>query len=238
MKLPQISQPIYEVPLLSVKDPVKFRPFTVREEKIMMMAVEARDLETTVNALKQIINNCAVTELNPEDLAMVDMETFFLHLRARSVGEIGNQFYKCKNVVSGKECGMLIDVPINFLQVPIINKDVPKNITLTDNLGVKMKYPSLSLAKKVANVPLPELEVTIAALCIDEVYDREQVIKASDCTQDELVEFVLKLPTDKYELIKDFCTAVPKNCLVVKKKCVKCDFDHTFTLEGIQDFFG
>lgn len=242
MKLPEIQHPVYEVPLLSRTKPVRYRPFTVREEKIMMMALEGGDMESIVNALKQIIVNCAIEELDVESLPMVDIETMFLHLRARSIGEVGSQFFKCKNEVEVqgtglKECGMLIEIPVKFLEVPVINKDHNPDIRFNDDLGVKMKYPTLGLTRMLTTIEPEDLEVTVVANCIDTIYTKDEVFKAENATAEELMEFVLKLPTDKYELIKDFAFNTPRNQLTVEKKCVKCGFDHKITLEGIQDFF-
>lgn len=239
MKLPELKHPIYDAPLLSYKTPVKFRPFTVREEMIMRMAVEAKDFDSTVSALKQVVNNTLVTEVDVGEMPIVDMETLFLHLRARSLGEEGSQFFKCKNEVSeDKSCGMLIEVPIKYLEIPIINKTTERNIKFTDELAVKMKFLSYDGAALIAKARPEEMEVVMVANCIDAIYSLDEVFKASDATQEELIDFVLKLPTDKYELMRNFCTAAPKNQLIVKKACPRCEYEHTFTLEGIQDFFG
>jgi hypothetical protein len=243
MKLPEMKHPQYEVQLLSYPNPIKYRPFTVREEMILRMAVEAKDLDSTVNALKQVVENCLVSEIDVDNMAIVDMETLFLHLRARSIGETGSQFFKCKNEVTTtegqkKECGMLLEVPIKYLEVPVINNNAERNIKFSDDMGVTMKFPSYKVAKELINLEQEEAEVTLVALCIDKIFSSEEVFNADDCTLEELVEFVLKLHTDKYEKMKEFCFNAPKNQLTVQKKCARCEYEHSFTLEGIQDFFG
>ena len=243
MKLPEIKLPLYEVKILSKKEPIKFRPFTVREEQIMRMAVESSDINSILLSLKQVINNCVIDDIDVDDMAMVDMETIFLHLRARSIGETGSQYFKCKNeitLVDGtkKECGMLIEVPINFLEVPVINAGIDSKLQLDEDLGVKMKYPTVALAGIIGSVKDPHsLEITMIANCIDLIYTKTEVYSASDCTQEELVDFLLKLPTPKYDVIKQFCEKAPKTQLIVEKDCGKCGWHHTFTLEGIYDFF-
>jgi len=246
MKLPELSQPHYEVKLLSYSKPITFRPFTVREEMIMRMAVEAKDLNSTTAALKQVINNCLVTEgINVDDMAIVDMETFFFHLRARSIGETGSQFFKCKNEVTvqteegevEKECGFLMEVPVNYLEVPVINKEIERNIKFNDELGVIMKFPTYSIANELIKSLPEEVEVRLVAGCIEKVFTNQEVFNASDCTQQELIDFVLNLPTDKYERMRDFCVNAPKNQLIVKQQCSRCGYEHNLTLEGIQDFF-
>ncbi len=242
MLLPEMQYPLYECKILSQDKPIQFRPFTVREEKIMRMGLEGGSIDSILGALKQIINNCVTEPLDTDNLAVVDMETLFLHLRARSMGEMGNQYFKCKNEIivedkGQKECGMLIDIPINFLQVPIINTDRSREIRFGDEMGVRMKYPTLGLTKMLADVEEEDIETTIVANCIDVIYTKKEVFYAKDATPDELMEFVLKLPTDKYELLKEFSLNTPRTQLIVEQKCMKCGYDHKITLEGIQDFF-
>jgi len=245
MKLPQQTYPIYEVKLVGQKDPIKFRPFTVREEKLLLMAASAGEIDTIVNSLKQIINNCVIGDFDVDNMPMIDLEVIFCHLRARSVGEVSQQVYKCKNelpdqsvIDTKKTCGMLIQVPINYLQIPIINLDTEKHIKLTDEIGVKMKFPTYSLIQRLTKLKEDDdLELIIAAGCLDLIYDKDAIYKASDCTEDELVLFLQGLMGDKYQKIKEFVDKIPQSKLVVEKDCPKCGFHHTFTLEGLEDFF-
>jgi len=212
------------------------------------MGLESGDLTSIVSALKQIISNCVLEPIDADSMAMVDMEILFLNLRARSMGEVGNQFFKCKNEITIvdptdpektilKECKMLIDIPVEFLKIPVINTDRPKDIRLADDLGVKMKYPTFALTQLVTTLEPDDIEVTVVANCIESIYTKDEVFNSKDAKQEELINFVLNLPTDKYELIKDFALNTPRNQLIVNKKCTKCGYDHTITLEGIQDFF-
>jgi len=243
MKLPQISYPTYEVKVLSRKKPVEIRPFTVREEKLMLMAHEAKDIESTIRSIKQIIQNCVLDpEYDVANMAMIDMEVLFLHLRAHSVGERDKTYFKCTNQVEGtngmlQDCGMLLDVEIDFLHIPVINADLDKTIQLTDKIGVVMKYPSFTLIEKLAEIQPEDVEYSVAALCLEKIYDENSVYEAKDCTYEELIAFVDQLPGDKYEKIKKFIDNVPKTSLNTTKDCVKCGFHHVFKLEGLDDFF-
>jgi hypothetical protein len=250
MALPKLQYPVYEVQLLSQTTPTNFRPFTVREEKLLLMAAEAKDLESTIQAMKQIITNCVVSALDIDNLPMIDMETLFLHLRARSIGEQGKTYFTCKNEIKEggqigdvvvpiiyKECGMPLEVSVDFLQIPMINTDRDKHIKFDEKVGVKMKYPSFSLFKDLKDIPAKDMEMAIAASCLDIIYDEDSVHQASDCTGDELIQFLFDLPGDKYELVRQFMENTPKHQLVTKKVCPKCGWDHTLTLEGIVDFF-
>src|ERR1700732_2239789 len=105
MKLPEIFQPTYEVTLLSQEKPVHFRPFLVREQKIMMMAAESKEIDSVIRAIKQVIQNCVTEPLNIDELPLADLETMFIHLRAKSMGEIMSLYFKCTNKIQ------LPDVP-------------------------------------------------------------------------------------------------------------------------------
>ncbi len=236
MQLPKIDVPIYEVQLLSREQPVKFRPFLVKEQKIMLMAVEAKDMNNTMKAIKQIINNCVIDEIDADELPLADIETLFLHLRARSMGEVLNLFFKCTNVFEEKQCGMLIEVPVNLLQIPQINKDTPKNIMINDSIGVIMKYPSLGIVDNLLKMN-SEVMVTVVAGCIDQVFDGESVYYAKDSTPEEMVNFVEGIPAEKFALIENFIDKVPRSVYTTNQKCVKCGFEHEFKLEGLSDFF-
>ena len=240
MQLPKIDVPIYEVQLLSREQPVKYRPFLVKEQKIMLMAVEAKDMNNTMKAIKQIITNCVIDPIDVDELPLADIETLFLHLRARSMGEVLNLFFKCTNKIGdvGLEvpCGMLIEVPVNLLQVPQINKDTPKKIMISDDVGVIMKYPALSIVDNLMKMN-SEVMVTVAAYCIDQVFDGENVYYAKDSTPEEMITFVENLPAEKFALIEDFIDKVPRSVYKTNQKCVKCGFEHEFVLEGLSDFF-
>jgi hypothetical protein len=266
MKLPQIAYPIYDVQLLSQKDPIKIRPFTVREEKLMLMAVSAGDIGTTTESLKQIISNCVIGEFNVDQMAMIDLEMIFLALRARSIGERGTTHFQCKNKVVKKpkpvkvmsngvmtlvdapppdpsappemvDCGMVLDVPVDFLNIPVVNKDTQLQIKFTDDIGVRMKFPTFDLFRKLQGVPENDVELVVASNCLDVIYDKDSAYPASDCTEQELKEFLLALPGDKYEKIREFIKNAPQTRLETGIKCAKCGYDHKIVLEGIQDFF-
>jgi T4 bacteriophage base plate protein len=266
-KLPQINYPIYTVQLLSQKEPVQVRPFTVREEKLLLMAVSAADLVTTTDALKQIISNCVIGEgFDINNMAMIDMETIFLNLRARSIGEKGITYFKCQNLVPFKpkptrtmsngvmmlveapppnpdappqmvECGMVLDVPVDFLNVPVLNKDTQLQIKFTEDVGVKMRFPTFDLFRKLNDVPEQDVEMVMVANCLDIIYDKDNAHNAQECTDDELKEFLLNLPGDKYEMLREFIKHVPQTHQESNIVCTKCKYDHKIVLEGLQDFF-
>ena len=240
MMLPTLEYPIFEVNLLSIGK-VKFRPFLVKEQKLLLMAVEAKDAKTTIDTIKQIVQNCLINpvDVDVDALPLVDLEILFMNLRARSMGEVMNVFYECENQITetGK-CGMIIEVGVNLLEVPVVNKDLDKKLIFSEDIGVVMKYPSFDLMSRfIKDDENTEAEYIIAANCIDYIYDKDNVYKASDAKEEELISFIDNLPDDKYQLIKNFIENSPVSKIEIEKKCPKCGYDHKFKLEGLNDFF-
>jgi len=254
MQLPILEHPTHTVSLLSIKEPVKIRPFLVKEQKLLLQAVEAKDIDTTIKAVKQVITNCVLDPISVEELPLVDLETLFLNLRARSLGEVLNLYFKCTNPVidynepitmtsntgpirNSKPCGMIIEVPVNLLQVPIVNKDVSRKIMITDKVGLMMNFPSIDMIDKLIKAKSSDVMFSVIASCIETIFDAQNVYKAKDATFDEVVKFVEELPAEKFEALEAFIDNVPKSRFETKKKCTKCGYEHDFVLEGLSDFF-
>ena len=243
MQLPKIDYPIYEVQLLSQSNPIRFRPFLVKEQKIMLMAVEANDVDNTLKAIKQVIGNCVLDPINVDDLPLADIETLFINLRARSMGEILNLYFKCTNKVGSvgleMSCNMVIEVPVDLLKVPQINGNISKKIMLSDTVGLMMKYPSLNSIKQLIDVGGSEVDsvINVMASCIETIYDGDNVYETKDSTAEEVLAFIENLPGDKFELLENFVTNLPKSRFESKQTCPKCKYEHNFVLEGLSDFF-
>ena len=237
MALPILEYPTYEIELTS-RGKTKFRPFLVKEQKMLMMAVEAKDLEASVKAIKQCIASCVLEEIDVDSLPMVDLELLFVNLRARSMGEIMDVYYKCTNLVEDKPCNMVMDVSVNLLEVKPTEIKSDGKIPLSDKIGVKMHYPSFDLLDLLIRAENnTEAEFIVIAGCIDYIYDANQVYPAKDATPEEIQNFVTTLPTEKYELLKNYVTSAPKVRKEIDHKCPKCHYEHKMVLEGIQDFF-
>lgn len=140
--LPKIDVPIYTIKLLSNKKELRFRPFSVKEEKLFLMANESEELDTVVDTIKQILTNCIIDEFDVESLPMFDLEYLFLNIRARSISEIVDLKYKCNNKVtdeSGEEktCGNIVEIQLNVLEIePEKNESHTNKIEITDKLGI------------------------------------------------------------------------------------------------------
>ena len=171
------------------------------------MANEGGDLESIIGAIKQVVNNCIVDDIDISTLPVFDIENIFLNLRARSVGEQISLKYRCNNDVTDAEgthkCGNLVPIEFNLLEVelPKMPKDNGK-IMITDKLGIMMKYPSLSLLETYSEVTTIEAVLDLAIGCIDFIYDGEQIYYAKDSTREELKEFVDNLQQKRIDEIQ------------------------------------
>lgn len=209
------------------------------------MAMESEDSKAIVLAIKQILNNCCVTEIDVESLPILDFEYFFLHLRARSVGEIIDLEYKCNNDVKEEEgktskCGNKIKFSFNALEVEPDLSDAPNNkIQLTPKLGVCMKYPEFRSLEDVGEekVAVSEFVAKTVSASIDYIYDEENIYYAKDATQEELIDFIDSLTREQFALIQDFFEKIPKLKKKLDFKCTKCGYNEEVEIAGIQSFF-
>lgn len=239
-KLPVIDFPTYDVELIS-RGKTKFRPFLVREQKILMMAMESKEFDSVIGAVKQIIKNCLLDQtINVDDLPMADMEILFLNIRAKSMGEVLQLYYKCNNtegMIDKKSCGMVLDIEVNVLETEPLNV-LPKNIILTDNIMVEMRYPTFQLLSQLDNAKdFLGAEMIVVAGCMDKIYHNGEITEIDKGTQEEVMEFLSDLPVEKYESMRDWVKASPKITKNVTTSCPKCSKVHNIKLEGLADFF-
>ena len=245
MALPKIDVPTYETKLISSGKIVKYRPFLVKEQKLFLMAAQSTDEKETVDVVKQVLNNCILSDIDVDDLPTFDLEHLFMQLRARSVGEVVNLKYNCNNTVKDdkgeeKTCGSLVKFDLNILDIkPIIDEKHSSKIEISDKLGIVMKYPTLSLIKDVGNLANEDVDTVLNVIisCIDYIYDAEQMYYAKDSTKEELLEFIENLQQEDMEKIQVFFTTMPKIAKELDFKCKKCGYEETITVQGIQNFF-
>ena len=240
MALPKIDAPTYELTLPLSNKKIKFRPFLVKEQRNLLMALESDDSETIENNIKQVLINCTLTDaIDFEILPIIDIEYYFLNLRARSVGEVVENRYKCNNIVEDRECGNLMDVQVNILDIKVEkNDDIKDVIQITDKLSVKLKYPEFSLLKRASkSESTTQLAFDVIAESIEYIYDGEQFYYASETDPAELIEFVESLSQAQFEKLEEFFTNLPKLNKTIDSKCSKCGFDHKIDVEGLESFF-
>ena len=245
MALPKIDVPTYETTLISSGKKVKYRPFLVKEQKLFLMASQSSDEKETIDVVKQVLNNCIISDIDVDDLPTFDLEHLFMQLRARSVGEVVNLKYNCNNTVKDdkgedKTCGGLVKFDLNILDIkPTIDADHNSKIEITDKLGIVMKYPTLGMVKNFDNLQSESIDTIMDVIvnCIDFIYDDEQMYYAKDSTKEELMEFVDNLQQDDLEKIQKFFTTMPKISKPLDFKCGKCGYEEKIVVEGIQNFF-
>lgn len=245
MALPKIDTPIYEIDLPLSKQHIRFRPFLVKEQKNLFMALEADDAETITNNIRQVLNNCTLTEgVNIDELPLIDVEYYFLNLRGRSVGEVVEAKYRCNNDVDDgqggtKECNNIMETQVNVLEIGV---EIPENsndlIKITDTIAVKMKYPSfnsIQMAAKTEKIENIALEMVIDS--IDIIYDGQQAFYAKDSSREEILQFLESLTQPQFEKIEEFFASSPKLNKTIDLKCSKCGFQHKIFFEGLESFF-
>jgi hypothetical protein len=242
--LPKIDVPIYDLVLPLSKKKIKYRPFLVKEEKILMMAMESEDEDSVMNAIKQIANNCCLEDIIVEDIPMVDLEYYFLHLRARSVGEVAELQYKCNNKVKDdageeKTCNHLVKFDVNIFEIePKKNPEHTNKIELSDELGMVMRYPSLKSIGDISDSAESEKITSILIACIEYIYDKDNIYYRKDIDDSELIEFVDSMTREQFLKVQTFFDTMPKLTKDLEFKCGKCGYTEKIEVEGIQNFFG
>ncbi len=245
MSLPKIDVPVYSTKLISTGKTVKYRAFTVKEEKLFLMANESEEVDTVIDTIKQVLNNCIMTKgINVEELPLFDIEYLFLKLRAVSVGEVVNLRYKCNNILpklegeEEKKCNHIVEIDLNLNEITPESVKIDKTIQITDTMGVTMKYPTFDLLKEFdANQEVDSI-IKMTVKCIDFIYDKDNVYYAKDAKEEELIDFVESMQTKDLEKLKDFFSSMPKLKKQLDFNCVKCGYQEKIELEGIQNFFG
>lgn len=245
MSLPKIDVPVYSTKLISTGKTVKYRAFTVKEEKLFLMANESEEVDTVIDTIKQVLNNCIMTKgINVEELPLFDIEYLFLKLRAVSVGEVVNLRYKCNNILpklddeEEKKCNHIVEIDLNLNEITPESVKIDKTIQITDAMGVTMKYPTFDLLKEFdANQEVDSI-IKMTVKCIDFIYDKDNVYYAKDAKEEELIDFVESMQTKDLEKLKDFFSSMPKLKKQLDFNCVKCGYQEKIELEGIQNFFG
>ena len=241
MSLPKLEVPTYELELPLSKKTIKFRPYLIKEQKALMMALESSDAKTIQHNVREILNVCTLSkDVDIDELPIVDIEYYFLNLRAKSVGEISETKYRCNNEVDEKVCGNLMEAKVDLTQIkPVQTEYVDPEIKLTDKIIVKMKYPPFKLIKdSVELTDIVEVTFNMLAQSIESIYDGEQFHYAKEVPVNELVEFIEQLNQEQFEKLENFFNSIPKLSKKIEMKCSKCGFEHHLDVEGLESFFG
>lgn len=242
MPLPKLNHPIFEVYLKSLDRKVKFRPFLVKEEKLLLMAKETEDLNDVVKTIKQIISNCVLEEIDVDKLPTFDIEMFFINLRIQSVGETAEMVYTCNNIVGegehAGECGNRIDFLLDIRNVKYTEEVGHSNIVkLSETAGMKFNYPTLAFDESVLDAGMEDGGFKFVTEYLDYIYDSEQIYKKQDISEEELKEFFDNLSMEQVKGVRNFFTTSPKVMLEQDVSCPKCGHLHHLNVEGLLNFF-
>ena len=240
MPLPKINTPTYELTLPSNGKKIKYRPFLVREEKILIMALETEDQKQITDAVVQILDACIMTRgIKIKTLATFDIEYIFLNVRSKSVGETINV-----NIICPDDEKTSVEVPIDLDSIKVKkDKNHSNIIKLDDNLSLKLKYPSMNQFIESNFESTNETNETIGntmqviTSCIDMIYNEEESWNASESTPKELEEFIDQLNTKQFKTIEKFFDTMPKLSHKIKVKNPKTEVESTVILEGLAAFF-
>ena len=242
MPLPRIATPTYELDLPSTGKIIKYRPFLVKEEKILILALETQDPKQITLAIKSVLKDCILTKgIKVEDLPSFDIEYIFLNVRGKSVGESIELIITCSD-------DGVTEVPVK-IYVDEINviKDLnhTSEIKIDDKIVIKMKYPSLDqFIKNNFDFTVQESQSTIErsfdiiSNCIEAVYTEEESWAASDCTKKELIDFIETMNSSQFKKIEEFFETMPKLTHTFTVINPKTKQENTVTLEGLTSFFG
>ena len=239
MPLPTISTPTYELTLPSSGKKIKYRPFLVREEKVLIMALESEDTKQITNSVIDILNSCILSKgIKLETLATFDIEYLFLNIRSKSVGETIDV-----NIVCPDDNKTQVAVTVDVDSIKIKKDRKHKNvIKLDDNLSLKLKYPSMTQfidSNFESKIDESEVKSTLDMIisCIDVIFNEEESWPASESTPKELEDFIDQLNTKQFKLIEDFFATMPKLNHTIKVKNPNTGVESEVRLEGLAAFF-
>jgi len=239
MPLPKISAPTYELVLPSSNKKIRYRPFLVREEKILIMALESEDTKQITEAIKTVIHNCVITRgVKVDKMSTFDIEYLFLNVRGKSVGETVEVNVTCPDDGQTK---VPVEIDIDAIRI----QKNPKHtniIKLDDNLSVQMNYPSLdqfietNFETDSQNTQVDQ-SLNVIMSCINQVYNEEESWSGSDCTKKELKEFVESMNSKQFKDIETFFETMPKLSHTVKVKNPNTKVESEVVIEGLASFF-
>ena len=232
MALPKINTPFYELTLPSSGETVKYRPFLVKEEKILLMAMEGGKQKEISNALRQIITNCTDGAVQVDKIPMFDVVYIFLQLRIKSVEDVANVNLKCGKCGAGE---VAAKIDLTKVQVEFTEEKQEFKVQLTSDIGLTLKYPTLDMVGTDEDLETAEQMFDLICRCVESIYDEEQVY--NDFSQKEVNEFLEELPQEHFKKISTFFENMPKLKHTVKFTCPDCKKKNSYTLSGLQDFF-
>lgn len=237
--LPKIDVPVYTVSIPSSSKEIKVRPFTVKEEKLLLLAAESDSPDDIINTVKQVINNCIIRgEFDVDRAPFFDVDYLFIFLRAKSIGESVEVWLTCNNKVEDHVCGARFASKLDISNTEIIfNEDISETIKLDKVSGVRMKYPSYAIIKKLDKVPEIEKKTKVIVNSIEHIFDKNGVYSSKDYSSRQLEDFVGNLTEENYKKLEAFVDGFPAFVVRINEDCPKCGFHHEVRYSDFMDFF-
>jgi hypothetical protein len=235
MTLPTIVTPTYNLIIPSNNKSIKYRPFLVKEEKLLLMAKETDSILDNIDTIKQIIENCIITNINVNTLSTFDIEYIFIQLRSKSVGNIIilNYEHDCPINKDQKEIKFNIDLD----KVTVENNNTNNTIKINDNISIVMKYPTFNTLENIDVNNNIISDINILANSIDYITDGNTKHDSADYTHDDIIDFLEALTSKQLKSIYDFFDNIPTTEYNTNIKCQNCDFNKDIKITGITDFF-
>tara|TARA_B100000287_G_scaffold13648_1_gene13810 strand:- start:975 stop:1688 length:714 start_codon:yes stop_codon:yes gene_type:complete len=237
MALPQIALPTYELELPSNGKKVKYRPFVVKEEKLLLLALDSKDDKEIERAIKNLLKSCIQSRIKVDDLPIFDLEYLFLNIRAVSVGEDIEMNITCRDDEKTQ-----VKYNFNIAEVRIYRPEGHTNkIKLSDEMGLVMKYPGFDQfvsGSIVGSDVTPEGVIEVIADCIDQIYDGEDVYDSTTTTRKEFIQFVEGLTNKQFEDVQDFFESAPRLEHRFKITNPNTGIENEYVIRGLQNFFG
>ena len=237
MALPKLDVPIYELTVPSTDEKIKYRPFLIKEEKILLIAMESGENEDVIQAVKQIVSECTFNKLKLGSMPMFDVEYIFLQIRSKSVGEVSKLKVLCQD---DGETYANVEVDLTEIEVQV-NDDHTNKIELTDEMGVIMRYPTIDSFSTagISDITADNM-LDVIVTCIDKIYDKkgEDVYDSKDSSQKELMDFVEGMNTQQFQDVQAFFDSMPKLRHEITVVNPKTKVENVVALSGLNDFFG
>ena len=237
MALPKLTTPTYELEIPSTDEKIKYRPFLVKEEKILMLAMESKETKDITQAVKDIVSECTFNKVDISNMPMFDVEYIFLNIRSKSVGEVSKLKILCQD--DGKTYA---DVELDLNEVKVqVGDDHTNKIELTEDMGLIMKYPTIDSFSETGIRDInPSNMLDVISTCILQIYEKkgEKTYDPKDQTKKELTEFIEQLNTKQFKDVQKFFETMPKLKHEITVKNPKTKKENKVTLTGLNDFFG
>ena len=237
MALPQVALPTYELEIPSNGKKIKYRPFVVKEEKLLLLAMESQDDKQIEDAMRQLLKGCIQSRVKIDDLAIFDLEYIFLNIRAASVGEIVEMNITCED-----DGETQVRYNLNLTEVQVQKPEGHDNkIMLSDDMGMIMKYPAFDdfvRASIIGSAPSADGVIEIIAGCIDQIFDKDDVYDSSTTSKKEFIEFLEGMTNNQFEKIQQFFETAPKLEHTIKIKNPNTGVENTVVISGLANFFG